>query len=120
MPEGTEPQARIMPLAVKLGPGERLTRRLLHPIPLAEHSPAIPCGNLREYLLKPIVGVALMVDVIRADAPGFIAARAAGFPKAYFRLSPIEDDLVMHHLVCSFRSRGLHALVRIGDYPRPV
>ncbi len=121
MPEGTAPEARIVPLAVRLQPGEQLTRHLAEPLPLAEHSPVTPCGNLRHYRLQPILGMALVVEIIREDEPTLIATRAVGFPKIYFRLNPAEEEpLETYTLTSSFRTRALQALVRNDDYIRPM
>lgn len=119
MPEGQDPLERIVPLAVRLAPGETLERRITQPLPLAEHSPYVPAGHLRDYRLVPISGVAVAVDVIAADAPGFVATKAAGYPPGYFRLVPEDDVLLLRRLVRGFRTKGLHALMHRGDYPRP-
>lgn len=120
LPEGQDPLERIVPLAVRLAPGEKLERRIAQRLPLAEHSPYMPEGHLRDYRLVPILGVAVAVDVITADAPGFVAAKAAGYPPGYFRLVPDEDVLLLRRLVRAFRTKGLHALIHRGDYPRPA
>jgi hypothetical protein len=120
MPDAHDPQARIVPLAVRLEPGQRLSRRIVQSYPLVEHSAYFPRGPLRDYRLMPIQGAALCVDVIAADRPGFIPVKAAGFPKGYFRLVPEDDVLNLRRLSCSFLSRGLHILLHKGDYPRPA
>jgi hypothetical protein len=120
MPEGQDPQHRIVPLAVQLAPGERITRHLSQPSLLAEHSPYVPLGHLGDYRLRPIQGIALAVDVIPASAPGFIAVKAAGYPPGLFRLIAQDDVLLLRRLACAFQTRGLHVLAHAGDYPRPT
>ena len=119
MPQGQDPLRRIVPLAVQVAPGKRLMRRLTQPALLAEHSPYVPPGHLRDYRLCPILGIALAVDVIAADATGFIAVKAAGQASGYFRLVPDDDFLKLRRLACAFRTRGLHVLAHRGEYPRP-
>jgi hypothetical protein len=120
MPDDTKAEDRIVPLALKLDPGESIKRRLLEPMPLAEHSPIAPYGNLREYRPKPILGVTLLIEHIRADMAGFIAVQAAGYPKPFMRLVPTGDALPMHRLACPLRTRNLQVFTRIDAYPRPL
>jgi len=119
MPATADPEAPILPLGVRLEPGARLERRHAEPLPLAEHSPYVPPGNLREYRMVPIQGVALTVEVLPA-LPGLVAeARELG--RGWWRPVDLEAAAGLAlRLTCAFRARGLFMLARKDDYPRPA
>jgi len=118
LPDGVEPEAAITPLGVRLEPGKTIERRLSERLPLSEHSPYAPPGNLREYRLAPIQGVALTVEILPA-LPGLIA-EARDIARGWWRVvDPEAAAGLVQRLTCAFRARGLFMLARRGDYPRP-
>lgn len=118
LPEGVEPEAAILPIGVRLEPGKTIERRLSERLPLSEHSPYAPHGNLREYRLAPIQGVALTVEILPA-LPGLIA-EARDIARGWWRVSDPEAAAgLVQRLTCSFPARGLFMLVRLAGYPRP-
>lgn len=119
LPATADPEAPILALGVRLEPGKTLERRHAEPLPLAEHSPYVPPGNLREYRMVPIQGVALTVEVLPA-LPGLVAeARELG--RGWWRIVDPEAAAGLSlRLACAFRARGLFMLARRDDYPRPA
>lgn len=118
LPASADPEAPILPLWVRVEPGARLQRRHAEPLPLAEHSAYVPPGNLREYRMAPIQGVALTVEVLPA-LPGLVA-EARDIARGWWRVSDPEAAAgLVQRLTCAFPARGLFMLVRNDDYPRP-
>jgi hypothetical protein len=101
----------IFPLTHRLRPGERLDRRMLIPLPLAETSPYQPYGNVRDYVLKPIDGVVLAVDWIAAGSEGFVATPAIG-AEQLFTIHATNLLRDMRRLTSRFPTRGLSILQR--------
>lgn len=119
LPPGADPEAPILPLGVRLDPGKTLERRLSEHLPLAEHSPYVPLGNVSEYRLAPIQGVALTVEVLPA-LPGLVA-EARDIARGLWRVADAEAAAgLAQRLTCTFRARGLFMLARRDAYPRPV
>jgi hypothetical protein len=119
LPPGADPEAPILPLGIRLDPGKTLERRLSEGLPLAEHSPYVPLGNLAEYRLAPIHGVALTLEVLPA-LPGLVA-EARDIARGLWRVADAEAAAgLAQRLTCAFRARGLFMLVRRATYPRPV
>lgn len=119
MPATADPEAPILALGGRLEPGKRIERRHAEPMPLAEHSPYAPPGNLREYRMVPIQGVALTVEVLPV-LPGLVA-EARDIARGWWRVADPEAAAgLVQRMTCGFRARGLFMLARKDDYPRPV
>ena len=101
----------ILPLMHRLHPGERLDRRLLIPMPVAETSPYQPYGNVRDYVLKPIEGVVVAVDWISARSEGFVASPAVG-AEELFTVHATNLLRDFQRLTSRFPTRGLSILQR--------
>jgi hypothetical protein len=109
---------RVMPLMVRLGAGEQISRRLVLQMPLAEHSPYYGIGNLREYRLADIDGVRLLIDILPVPDPSF-TAKPVPYADGYFDVGVRNTIPLMVRMSCDFRARGLHVMVRHGSYVRP-
>ena len=119
LPPTADPVAPILPLGTWLDAGKRIERRLTERLPLAEHSPYVPLGNLAEYRLAPIQGVALTVEVLPA-LPGLVA-EARDIARGIWRVADAEAAAgLAQRLTCAFRARGLFMLARKDAYPRPA
>ena len=119
LPPTADPEAPILPLGIWLDAGKRIERRLAERLPLAEHSPYVPLGNLAEYRLAPIQGVALTVEVLPA-LPGLLA-EARDIARGVWRIADGEAAAgLAQRLTCAFRARGLFMLARRDAYPRPA
>jgi hypothetical protein len=118
MPRDRRIMALIVPLAVRLGPGQRMTRQPRMGLPLAEQSPYYPPGHVREYRLAEIGGLTLHVDVLVASAPGF-ASEASAAGGEYLQVRADALVTATRRLSVSFSAKGLHLLVRTDAYPRP-
>ena len=118
LPDGIEPEAAITPLGVRLEPGKTIERRISERLPLSEHSPYAPPGNLRDYRMAAILGVALTVEVLPA-LPGLIA-EARDIARGLWRVSDPEVAAgLVQRLTCAFPARGLFMLARLEGYKRP-
>ncbi len=109
---------RVMPLMVRLAPGAVIARKLVLPMPLAEHSPYYGIGNLRDYSMTEIEGVRLLVDVLPEPDPAFVA-EAVPYAKGMFDVGVRGTLPLMRRLACDFRAHGLHLMIRNASYPRP-
>ena len=118
LPTDRNVAVRVIPVAVLLGPRSQMTRRLELSMPMAEQSPYFALGNLRDYRVAAIEGVALHVDVLRSTAAGFRAEPVAVSPE-HFRAMSTALVTDLRRLVVSFRAKGLHLMVRTDAYPRP-
>lgn len=128
MPADRDLLGRVMPLMRRLAPGERLEQRLVLELPLAEHSPYFGLGSVRDYRLAEIEGVRLAIDVLPSPGPGIavqgaapmpFAPRPVGYAEGYVDIGVRGTLPLLRRLVCGFRARGLHLMVRGDDYPRP-
>lgn len=118
LPEERDVPGRIMPLMVRVAPGERIARRLVLALPLAEQSDYYPPGPVRDYRIEEIEGVRLSIDVLTAAPPGF-APEAVDYAEGFVDIGVRGTLPLLRRVSCSFRAKGLHLLVRTGDYPRP-
>lgn len=109
---------RAIPVAVRLAPRETLRRRLELPLPLAERSPYFPAANLRDYRIAEITGLALLIDVLPDTAPG-LRVEPVAFAPSHVRALSANMDGDLRRVRASFRTQGLHLMVRTDAYPRP-
>lgn len=116
--EAFDVPGRVMPLMARLGPGERIERTLVLALPLAEQSDYYPIGPVSEYRVTEIEGVRLSVDVLASTPPEFVAA-AVPFAEGLFDIGVRGTLPLLRRVICSFRAKGLHLMVRTDDFPRP-
>jgi hypothetical protein len=118
----------VMPLMLRLAPGQRIERRLVLALPLAEHSPYYGIGTVRDYRLSDIEGVRLGIDVLPSPPatipipnrqPVPFAPTPVPYADGYVDIGVRGTLPLLRRLACSFRARGLHLMVRTAEYPRP-
>lgn len=118
LPPNRDVRVRAVPVALRLDPGATLSRTIELHEPLAEMSPYYAPGPVREYRVVAIEGVTLHVDVLPLNAPGLREERLAFAPE-HMRIGADNLTAALQRLTVSFRTKGLHLMVRTDDYPRP-
>lgn len=111
---------RVIPVAIPLAPRETLRRTLELRLPLAEQSAYFPVGNLRDYRIAEIQGMTLLVDALSGSAPGLrVEPAGEAISPRHVRALSANLDGDLRRLRASFRSQGLHLMLRAGAFPRP-
>jgi hypothetical protein len=118
LPPDRDVVVRIIPLAVRLPPGETLARTLELRLPMHEASPYYPDLPVRDYRQVDIAGVELRVEFLRASAEGFAAAPVDGAPDLY-RVMARNTVGMTSFVTCRLPARGLTVLRRPDPFTRP-
>lgn len=118
LPPDRDVRVRAVPVALRLEPGATLSRTIELREPLAEMSPYYAPGPVRDYRVVAIEGLTLHVDVLPLSAPG-LREEPLAFAPEYTRVGANNLAAALQRLTVSFRTKGLHLLVRNDNYPRP-
>jgi len=119
LPKSKRAAMQIMPLAVRLAPGEMLEQRLEVAEPLAETSPYLPDLMLRDSEMVDIDAVVFAIGYWVSGVDGVAAAPSPYAPGMYNMVTPgvgAGSAVVSQR----FKTRKLHAFKRSDQVQRPL